>query len=47
MRFGIEQCLLIALTVNVYEKLAQVAQQRLRSELIVDEYLVLSDCAGI
>ena len=40
MSVRVEECLLIALAVNVYQKRAQVAQQRLRGELIVDEYLV-------
>src|SRR2546423_10505351 len=40
MSVRVEERLLIALAMNVYQKWAQVAQQRLRSELIVDEYLV-------
>ena len=40
MSVGVEERLLIALAVNVYQKRAQVAQQRLGSELIVDEYLI-------
>src|SRR6266850_183754 len=36
----IEECLLISLAVNVYQKLAQVAQKRLRSQLIVNEDFV-------
>ena len=40
MCFGIEQRLLISLPVNVDEKRTQIAQQRVRGELIVDEDLV-------
>src|SRR6266850_1524013 len=40
MSVRVEERLLIALAVNVYQKWAQFAQQRLGSELIVDEYLV-------
>ena len=40
MRVGVEQGLLLALPVNVYEKRSEVAQQRLRGELVVDEYLI-------
>ena len=40
MCFGIEECLLISLPVNVDEKRPQIAQQRVGRELIVDEDLV-------
>jgi len=34
---GLKSVLLIALAVNIYQQWAQVAEQRLRSELIVNE----------
>ncbi len=40
MRFGIEERLLISLSVNVHEKRAQIAQQRVCGELVVDEDLI-------
>ncbi len=40
MRIGIEERLLVSLPMNVYEKRTQIAQQRLRGELVVNEDLV-------
>ena len=42
VRLGIEKRLLLALTVNVDEIRSQIAQQRLRGELVIDENLVAS-----
>src|SRR5918992_828565 len=42
MRMRTEKRLLISLPVNVDEKLAQLTQERMRSELVVDEDLVAS-----